>query len=491
MTDMLFKSKKILKSNQEQATASWINYLNQIRLNELTEALKTQDINLATAMKTMDDTLNTIKKDIINNGKGRGGFTGMHGFIAEVAECGIGNAREQILGEAPIYKWINDNGPTDFLRGDIEIQQKFVNSGGHLSLEAVKNHLKEYPEYLKSGKKYQIPSDHYKKVKYYWNLPVEEANKMANSTGEFSLCQWKEVQKFKEEGVIPLDKLEPSKLSYTQVQRGNIEKTISKEKVSLKETNQSIRNEAYLKSKPTLSEGAKVTTISAGIEGGTTFIMSIIEVRKTGKKINEFATEDWKKIVEKSGDSFMKGGVRGASIYALTNYTATPAAVANSLVTASFGIAEQANKLRNRNISEEEFLLNSEVICLDTTVSALSSYVGQALIPIPVLGAVIGNTVGNVMYQIAKKGLNKYEQEMIQQYMKEIERLNCKLDKQYLALLKQLETDLNKYFDLLDVAFACNYKVALDGSAYLARYLGLRDEELLHNTSEIDYYFLD
>ena len=48
----------------------------------------------------------------------------MHGFIAEVAECGIGNAREQILGEAPKYVWINDNGPSDFVRDGIEITAK-------------------------------------------------------------------------------------------------------------------------------------------------------------------------------------------------------------------------------------------------------------------------------------------------------------------------------------------------------------------------------
>lgn len=49
----------------------------------------------------------------------------MHGFIAEVAECGI-ESREQILGKAPKYIWINDNGPFDFVRDGIEIQQKFV-----------------------------------------------------------------------------------------------------------------------------------------------------------------------------------------------------------------------------------------------------------------------------------------------------------------------------------------------------------------------------
>ena len=74
-------------------------------------------------------------------------------------------AREQILGKAPKYIWINDNGPFDFVRDGIEIQQKFVNSGNHLSLFAIKQHYEKYPWFLDGGRKYQIPADHYEKIK--------------------------------------------------------------------------------------------------------------------------------------------------------------------------------------------------------------------------------------------------------------------------------------------------------------------------------------
>ena len=106
---------KTIKSGQEQAVASWINYLNQVLLNQMNEVLKQEQSNLNEAMATINETLNKISVDIVNNGKGRGGVKGMHGFIAEVSECGIGNAREQIVGKVPIYKWINDNGPVDLI----------------------------------------------------------------------------------------------------------------------------------------------------------------------------------------------------------------------------------------------------------------------------------------------------------------------------------------------------------------------------------------
>lgn len=115
---------KIVKSSQEQAIGAWINYLNQVRLDRLVEALSKQDINLATSMETIKTAFASIREDIIL--RNRGGDKGMHGFIAEIAECGIGNARQQIIGESAVYVWINDNGPDDLQRGAEAIQQKFV-----------------------------------------------------------------------------------------------------------------------------------------------------------------------------------------------------------------------------------------------------------------------------------------------------------------------------------------------------------------------------
>ena len=48
---------KIVKSSQEQAVASWINYLNQIRLDRLMEALSKEQENLENAMGTIKETL--------------------------------------------------------------------------------------------------------------------------------------------------------------------------------------------------------------------------------------------------------------------------------------------------------------------------------------------------------------------------------------------------------------------------------------------------
>lgn len=480
---------EVVKSDQEQAIASWVNYLNQVRLDHLMETLNTQNENWKTAIDTLKIAWATIDKEIIE--RNRGGLKGMHGFIAEVAECGFGNAREQIKGHAPVYVWINDNGPADLMRNGVQIQQKFVASGNHLSLQAISQHIEKYPDFLKQGGKYQIPKEYYEKIKYLLSIPKDQAYKMPTTTGEFSLKQWKEVHDFFENGKVQLKDIEPSKLKYDQVQVNRIRNTFQLERKSLKETDQKIRDDAYQASKPSVEQGAKVAVASAAVEGGVALVLAISKKIKAGKKIGDFTFDDWQEVFSESGVGVVKGGIRGISIYALTNYTATPAAVASSLCTASFGIAEQAYLLRKGKITEEQFLVNSVVLCLDTSVSALSSFIGQALIPVPILGAVIGNTVGTLLYQIAKDNLSKNEQNIIAGYLRYLADLEIELDKKYREYIDKLNSEIAMYYGLLERAFAPNYEEAFQGSVALAVSLGVPSEELLKNVSEVDDYFLN
>ncbi len=483
------KTRKIVKSDQEQAVASWINYLNQVRLERLFKALQAQNINLNQALQTLKSTFSTIKEDIII--RNRGGVKGMHGFIAEVAECGIGNAREELLGRAPVYEWINDNGPTDLVRNGVQIQQKFVNAGNHLSLQAIKQHLSTYPEYINNGGRYQIPQDHYERIKYLLSISKEQANKMPTETGEFSLKQWREVHSFFENGDVKLSDIEPSALKYESVQSNTIEKTISDERKAIKKTDKAIRDEAYTQSRPTLQEGLKAGAVSAAIEGGVTFGLEIRKKVKSGKSIKDFTADDWSEICKKSGLGTVKGGVRGISIYALTNYTATPAAVANALVTASFGIAQQAYLLKEGKITQEDFLRNSEELCVDVSVSALSSFIGQAVIPVPVVGAVIGNTVGNLIYQTAKESLKKQDKQLIKRYIQEIEALSQSLEAQYKQYVEQINLAMKEYFSILEDAFAIDCVQAFDGSIQLAKYVGVHEDEILKTIEDVDDYILN
>lgn len=480
--------RKIIESNQDQAIGSWINYLNQVRLNNLVESLSSQDKNFNDAVTSIDNAFVSIQSSIID--RNRGGSKGMHGFIAEIAECGIGNAKQQIHGNEANYRWVDDNGPVDLVRDGIDIQQKFVNSGNYLSLKAISEHLERYPDYVKNGGIYQIPEDHYEKIEYLLNIPKDVANKMPTSDGSFSLKQWEDVHRFFGNDGISLNEVEPSNLTYNSVQANKIESTFELEKEELKHISNTNKKSAYKKSLPTVNEGVKIAFVSGVIEGGSTFTKSIIKKKKAGKKISEFDINDWKEVSGNSGKGFLKGNVRGASIYTLTNYTATPAAVASSLVTASFGVAEQAHLLRQKEISELEFIENSEMLCMDVSISALSSFIGQTFIPIPVVGAVIGNTVGMVMYQAGRGKLSEYEQRILCNYKDSLQKLDGQLDDEYIDTIRLLSKDIELYMDLLDNAFSEDIEIAFKGSVYLAKNHGVDKDKILDSSDMVHEFFM-
>lgn len=482
--------RKFVRSNQEQAVASWMNYLNQLRIDDLLSSFRQQDENLLNALISIDEAIRKIDIEVVI--ANRGGQDGMHGFIAEIAEVGISNARQQILGQERVYQWVNDNGPVDLIRSGVEIQQKFVAAGGRFSLVAVTEHLQKYPDFVQNGGKYQIPADHFELVRKLYSMPPEEAGKLLSRSGdEPSFKDWQRIDAFFQEGSIGFESLEASKLKYHAVQRGAYESTMAAEESSLLSTDQSLRDNAYQESLPTLQEGATATFAAAVIEGGTAFVLAVGTKIREGKPLREFSQQDWIDVTAETGFSFVKGGARGLSIYTLTNVTATSAAVASSIVTAAFGIAEQANKLRRGEIDELKFIENSELVALEAAVSALSSFVGQAIIPVPVLGAVIGNTVGTIMYKAVASSLSKREAELVERYLGEQRVLDEQLAAEYQELIEKLDQGLSDYLGLLERAFSPDVQVSILGSVELARGSGVPADVILDSEEKVLAYFLD
>jgi hypothetical protein len=474
---------EIAKSTQEQAVASWVDCLNQLRLDRLIASLAAQDKNLEGALEELSKLKLSVFEKVVS--RNRGGNKGMHGFIAERMQVHIENARKLIEGAKPEHFLIDDNGPVDYLRGSEEIQQKFVQL--NIGFDAIKEHCKAYPDFVQNGGVYQIPKDYYEKFKELLELSPEQAGKLPNK--DYAL--WRRIHEVLEETGIDAAKIEPAVVDYPDVQQGTYEDTVDKEESSIKEKDKEQREKAHQQSRPSLQEGLKAAAVSAAVEGGMSFCLGVAKKLKAGTKLNEFTAQDWKDVGVDTAKGTAKGAIRGASIYSLTNFTATPAAVASAMVTAAFGIAAQANLLRQGKITGEEFIENSEVVCLDVTISAIASVIGQTLIPVPVLGAVIGNAVGMFMYGIAKNNLSMQEQRLIASFNDSIDTLNAKLDERYKALIELLKNEFAKFQSVVALAFDLNVNIAFIGSVELARYVGCNDNKILKNKGEVDDYFLN
>ncbi|AZZ53551.1 hypothetical protein [Rathayibacter festucae] len=479
----------LAKSNQEQAVAAWLGYLDRLRAERLLSALHGQDQNLIDALDHVDAALQMIGDVVASN---RGGVKGMHGFIAEVAEVGIGNARTAIRGEDTSYAWVNNNGPTDLLRAGVQIQQKFVAAGGRLGLGAIAEHLDRYPDFVANGGKYQIPNDHFETIQKLYAMTAEDAGKLLSRSGDGpSLTDWKRVQTFFSTDSIGLESVEASHLGYADVQRDAYGVTLEAEKETLRATDANLREKTRQENRPTVGQGARATLVAAGVEGGTTFVLSLVDKRRQGKKLKDLTTDDWTEIAGDTAIGAARGGVRGLSIYSLINLTMTSAAVANMMAAAAFGVADQANKFRRGEISEVTFIENAELVCLEVGVCALSSAVGQAIIPIPILGAVIGNTVGTIMYNAASSSLSARETALVNSYLDDQRVLDEKLAVEHDALIGKLEASMSGYVTALDRAFSPDIEVALLGSIELAREVGVPSEDILDTDEKVHEYFLD
>lgn len=477
--------RRTTKSTQEQAIASWITYLNQCRLDELIERLNQQDLNLEDALKELGE----LKAFIADPEHILGSVLSKHGEIAEHMQVNISNARSAIEGLAKEYTFdgVGRTAPEDYLKAGQQIQSKFYNGLKQtlFNHHGLADHMSMYPDFVSNGGSYDIPKDQYEEMIRILDVFKKQPSQL--STSDYTLA--KKIDEFLNENGLELGKdIKPAVVDYKQVQMNVADDTVDAEEKIIRETDEQKRTEAYENSKPTLKEGVKAAGISATVEGGMAFCMSVAGKRKE-KKFSEFTSDDWKEIGIDTGKGTVKGGVRGGTIYVLTNFTATPANVASAYVTAAFGVAAQARALEKGEVSKEDFVINCETVCLDVTVSAIASLAGQVLIPIPVLGAVIGNVAGEFVYEICKKQGSKHAQEIIGTYNSEMQALEQELAVKYMQVIMEVKKQLRRFTDLEKLAFDEDVNTAFSGSIKLAKELGVAEDKILHDMDEINAFF--
>lgn len=476
-------TKKIIKSNQEQATAAWITYINQQRINELIQKLSAQDVSLEKALAE----LQKLKDFIGEPAHILGSACTKHGEIAEHTQVYFSNARNLVEGLFKEYSFegVGRTAPEDYLKNGLPIQSKFYNgpSGGK-TFHAILKHLEKYPDFIKDGGKYEIPKDQYERLIELLGKPSSELSR-SEATLVKVIREWE-----KDTNVSFSDKVNPSIVNYSDVQQGAIDKTIKTEEASIRAKDQELRNAAHQKSDPAFREGADIALFSAAIEGSIEFCIGVHRKLKEGKKLHDFTSDDWKELGIDTAGATVKGGIRGASVYLLTNYANTPGCVATSFMTAVFGIVAQSKQLQEGKITEHEFIDNIATLAIDVSVSTISSFIGGCAIPVPVLGPIIGNAVGMFLYGIANDFLSAKEQKLISCFTDEIKQLNAKLDARYQKIIQELKAEFDKFSSIVDLAFSDEANKAFMNSVVLAEYTGA-SAYALRNIHDVDNYFLN
>lgn len=399
-----------IKAATTQGVGDIARYMNQMRADELIRNNLLQDINLEKALGELKEAREFLAhpSGILGNNKTK------FGEVAEHIEVAFKNADELILGN-PARATFGDLGRTDsvdFLIDGFPVQSKFVQK--YKSVEAVIEHLKQYPDFLKNNGSYIIPKDYYNQVVEWLKLSPEELKKLPKEKqGDVARAVVEKIKQFEKDNNVKFaDVVKPSQNNYADVQYNpnDIENspamdTIDNKEQEINEIDEGQREEFEQMAKASVKEGVKAACIAAAIDGVISFASVLIRKLSVGKKLSELNEDDWKEIFKETGIGAVRGGATGGGIYVLTNCANMSAPLASALVTATIGIVTQANKLAKCEISFDDFMYNILDLSVESAVSGIGAFAGQMLIPVPVLGAIAGSLVSTLALRIINNKL--------------------------------------------------------------------------------------
>lgn len=495
-------SEQTIDSNVEQGIASYVDYMNNIRLTDLmnaiesiltseTDKLSDLDTKSANALSHLDRARMEIVNLINSN---RAGEARVHGFIAEFAETGIRNARDAYQGLQNSVVLLSNNGPVDILLQGKEMQMKFY---ADISVE-----IKQAANY---GKMSMIfPKDHVDVIKEIMSgAEAVEINGNILSSTKINNIRKAIENESALRGVSYDEWLESSMLKYDDVRKGTIDQTLEREvndinkqtarqKSDIKEEADSDKLSAQQEAQPSFGEASKVAGIGAAVQGGFNLGIFVYQKHKEGKEVWDFDIEDWKECGVNTAKGAIKGGISGYAIYGLTNVCHLAAPSAGAITSGTFGLSNAIVKYRKGDVDTDGFIDLVTLNAIDATGAAIGAAIGQTVIPIPVVGALVGSIVATTALSLGKGVLNKHEIDVIKIYKERINSFVDKLDSEYQVILDELLNEYHKLGNLQRYSFDLDFNVQLRliFSANLANSLGVPGKDILKNEKEIDKYFL-
>ena len=400
-----------------------------------------------------------------------------HGEIAEHIDTEIGNARLIMEGLSPNRSIdVGRLAPEDYLIGDHQVQSKFYETAND-SLSAVIEHSEKYPNFVSDGGFYQIPKDQYTIIEQIAH--GEHPNNIDPRTIE---AIKEKIEIFEDATGEPIDKtISPSLANYEDVQLDHVNETLDNYESELSD----LGNDSDISLGPL--DGAAISSgLGAVIAGTASAAFKIHKKMKSGKKLSRFSLEDWKEIGYDFGKNGLKGGVSGVSIYELTSLANMSAPLAGAVTSSVIGIATLSQKYHKGDLSSDEFTQDAIAICTDAGIAALGSALGQTIIPIPIIGAVIGSTIAKVGLSITKEYLRDNDSDLLEQMEAECDYTLSHMTDDCRRIVNDVENYINSFGGLMGAAFNRDANMSLRASVEVAQSLGVDEAKIIHSIEDLN-----
>lgn len=469
---------------KDQIYSSIVDTFNKVRLNDELIQLNLQDQYLKKAIRYVDE----IREFIGSPEKILGSQSTKHGEIAEHVEVGIRNARHAIIGETSqaTFDGVGRTAETDYLIDGNLVQSKFINGLGN-NLDHILKHMAKYAEFKHDGTFYIIPKDHYETIfKIYNGENIEGLSQKTINGIKAKLIQIEEETSRSFNDVV-----RPSISKYEEVQQGTMNQTLNQHENDIKTENEKQKEIIRDEHQANLYEGLKATAAATAVGASISLCTSLYrKYKKEGKNIfnGDLTKEDWKEIGLHTAKDSAFAGVTGLSIYAITNCAGLSAPLAGAFVTAVKGVGSLVNDYRLGNITLEEFQVDSIFLCADSAVVYMSTIVGQTLIPIPILGSVIGAMAGKLVSNILLGDNNELAKKMeasMQAFLKTI-------DKAYQDVVNKISNEFDKIEDFRRKAFNAKTNISIiETSITLAQVYSVPEYKILKNEKDLQKYLFN
>lgn len=468
---------------KDQTIGAFVHNINAQRQADEVASLLQQDFHFAKAVNEVDK----VRQFVGSPENILGSNLTKHGEIAEQVEVGIRNARSYLQGGGQVatFEGVGRLAPEDYLLDGLEVQSKFYNGINNTLGKGVIGHLDKYPDFTSNKGFYHIPKDQFDAIdKILKGEPVENLNAktIASIRSHIAEIESRTGQSF-------YDVVEPGVSDYAEIQQGAVHGTLDTHQQDLEQQNKQLKDDIRQAHKPSLAEGAKATGVAAAVGVGVSLGAGFYKHYKEGKNVfkGELTSEDWKELGLDTAKGAVIGGVSGATMYSLTNYASLSAPFAGAVVSASKGIASLYSDYHSGDITLDDFTSMGIMICAESSIVGLATFAGQTLIPVPVLGAVIGSLAGQMMVNLM--GVDSGE--TVASLNKQMEAFTANLDAKYQLVVEKILSEYRKLGDLTVAAFDFDLNVSLlTRSVDLARAYGVEEDKILKDVDDVDDYFL-
>lgn len=469
-----------------QFNAVGVDWMNDLRAEQLEQALEQQDVAFEEAIEEVTK----LKEFVGAPGEILGNPSTKHGEIAEHVEVYMRKAHDYVnqrMAEASIED-VGRFAPEDYMIGDTPVQSKYIN-GARRTLNHVIKHKAKYPDYGDSGGFYHIPKDQYDTIQEV--LESKTHDRLSLNTIERIR---EKVETIEKEFGRPIDDvLRSGRSEYGDVQLGEIDETIDQEVEDLREAQEERVDEIRAEAGPSLSEGLKATAAGAAVGAGLRITGVLYQkYRNEGKNPfrGDFSVDDWKALGIEGGKGGMTGGVSGGGLYLMTNYSDMAAPFAAAVVSSGLAVGKLGHQYHQGDIEFEQFVDLSHIACTEAACVAIGTGIGQTLIPIPILGGVVGSTSAKILTSLTKDHLEEREEDLVRRLEQSYDEFCQRVNEEQEARLAEIEAEMSWLGDVTDAAFdpELNTKILLRRSIDLARAHDVAEENILHDSDDVDQF---